>query len=168
MTGQPAERSASNGEAFRPDAAALIGAAVGKHLAGLFAEMLPQLIGNAFASVLEQIPVRTGRLCCKCLASRIAWETVNATAINDALYSAMADEGITDRADPRCRTLDVTSFLPDGVSGPPVNDGVTITGGEEVCALHLPGTPQQQPGRKPFLVAQTGNVSAVVKAAGQG
>ena len=167
----PATRAAANGEAFKPDAAALIGAAVGKHLAPLFAEMLPQVIGNAFASVLEAIPVRTGRLCCKCLTAHVAWEAANATAINDALYAAMLEAGITDRADPRCRQLDVTAYLPDHVPpAPPVNDGVTTADGDEVCALHLPGTPQtpQQPGRKQFLVAQTGNVAAAAKLAGQG
>ena len=45
---------------------------------------------------------------------------------------------------------------------------VTITGGEEVCPLHLPGSPQVPGGRRPFLVAQTGNVKAAAEAVGQG
>ena len=169
MTDNATERSGSNGEAFRPDAAALIGAAVGKHLGKLFAEILPQVIGDAFARVLQAVPVRVERRCCKCLAARMAWEAANAAVIGDALQVAMMDAGITDRADPRCRTLDVNAYLPDGVVPPVMMDAVTITGGEEVCPLHLPGTPQAPAGRKPFLVAQTGNVAQAAKlAAGQG
>ena len=168
MTDETTARAQSNGEAFKPDAGALIGAAVAKQLVPLFAEMLPQVIGNAFASVLEAIPVRVQRHCCKCLTARVEWEAANATAINDALAVAMAEAGITDRADPRCGQLDAVRFLPDHVPPPPpVMDGVTIIGGDEVCALHLPGTPQQ-PGRRPFLIAQTGNVKAAAEAVGRG
>jgi hypothetical protein len=167
VTDNATERSGSNGEAFRPDAAALIGAAVGKHLAGLLGEILPQVIGDAFARVLQAVPVRVERRCCKCLAARMAWEASNAAAINDALQIAMIEAGITDRADPRCRTLDPSPYLPDGCVPPVMMDAVTITGGEEVCPLHLPGAPQQ-PGRRPFLVAQTGNVKAAAEAVGQG
>lgn len=170
----PASTPSPNGAAFKPDAGTLIGRAAGKAVAAelgpvlgsTFAQLtqfLPQLVAQGVAQALQQVPVRTRRLCAKCLATRIGWEAAHEPEMKSAITSAMAANGITDERDPRIAQLELAPFLPDHLqpgSGSPMQmpqimDAVTVAAGDEVCPVHLPGTPQQ-PGRRGLLIPPPG------------
>jgi hypothetical protein len=166
-----------------------MGKAAGTALAELLApqfgqlvQFLPQMVAQGVAQALSQVLVRTKRFCSKCLAARIAWEAAHTAEMEAAFTAAavaagiLAPGGALDKADPRLGQLDIGPHLPDHLklgSGtphemPPLLDAVTIAAGDEVCALHLPGVPQQ-PGRRQILVATPGmNVATAARLASQG
>lgn len=152
----------------------MIGKAAGKAVAAELApalsstfaqvmQFLPQMIAQGVAQALNQVPVRTRRLCAKCLAGRIGWEAAHESEMKAAIAAAMAANGITDQADPRIGQLELGPYLPDHLqpgSGTPqqmpqILDAVTMAAGDEVCPMHLPGTPQQ-PGRRGLLIPPPG------------
>jgi hypothetical protein len=179
----PEHSHSPNGTALRQNAGKLIGTAAGKAvaaelgpaLASTFSQVmqfLPQMISQGVAQALSQVPVRTRRLCAKCLAARITWEVGHKADMDQALSAAAAAAGIIepgtsmDVSDPRAGQLDVAPFLPDslrpGAPGgmPQIMDAVTMAAGDEVCPMHLPGTPQE-PGRRQILVAPAGMTASM-------
>lgn len=180
QTPPPAPGQSSNGTAAfkRPDAV-LIGQAAGKAVAellapqfGQLAQFLPQMVAQGVAQALQQVPVRTRRLCAKCLTVRIAWEAAHAVAMKQAVAAAAVAAGIMppgadlDQSDPRLGQLEIGPYLPDhlrpgGPEGmPQIMDAITTAAGDEVCPMHLPGVPQQ-PGRRPLLIAPAGMTPAM-------
>lgn len=130
-----------HGSAFRPDAAALIGKAV----ASALQETFPQMLFQALASVLTQVPVHavTQQLrCAGCMLARLEWH---------AAYRAECEEAERQFAalppgDPRQGQAGFLEFLPEhlrpgaGPRGmPPVADGVVMLNGSVWCTEHIPG-----------------------------
>ena len=130
-------------------------------------EQLPQMLMQAFANVLMQVPVRTAggqRACAVCLTQRVTWEHGHDAEIT-AAKEAVAQAAGT----PELAGLDWTAFLPPDLrpgggdkAVPEVRQGVTIAQGAEVCAQHLPGVPEA--GKRPFLIANQSLSSAMLAA----
>lgn len=128
-------------------------------------EQLPQMLMQAFANVLMQVPVRTvggQRACAVCLTQRVTWEHAH-----DAEIAAAKEAAVQAAGTPELAGLDFTAFLPPDLrpgggdkAVPEVRQGVTIAQGAEVCAQHLPGVPEA--GKRPFLIANQSLSSAML------
>lgn len=141
---------------LRPNAAKQIGDAAGAAMAGQLGAMLPQMLFDAFATVLSQVPVQAvtkQHLCGPCLRRRIVWEQSHQAAMTKAIADACEASGITP-ADPRAGQLDITAFLPPDLRPgqrlgmPEVREAITTVDGTDVCAMDVPGAQ----GRAPLLV----------------
>lgn len=116
------------------------------------AQVLPQMIAQALASVLQQVPVQAAtrqHLCAQCVLARMTWGAANEKAVKAAIAAAAQAHGIPGD-DPRAARLDPVPFLPAGLrdSMPPLQEAVTTFQGTEVCADHVPG----RPGGKQLLI----------------
>lgn len=127
-------------------------------------QQMPQMLVNAFASVLAQVPVqvKSQLRCTGCVMARIAWvhghqrESDQASA---AFMQAVREQGELADDDPRKGIpLDYAMFLPDalrpgGAQGiPPIQDGTVMVNGAVWCFEHVPGLP----GKTQLLIAQSG------------
>lgn len=144
-------------------------AVIGRAVAEALAETLPQLLMQAFANVLMQVPVRTTggqRACAVCLTQRVTWENSHEREIADARNAASTAAGAMP-GDQQVPGLDWSAFLPPPLrpgggehAVPEVRQGVTIAQGAELCAQHLPGVPEA--GKRGFLIAQQSLSSAML------
>jgi hypothetical protein len=141
---------------------------------------LPQQIAQGMAQVLQQVPVRTTRLCAPCLTARIAWNAAHEADIQAALTSAALAAGIIEggelpMGDPQAARLNIAPYLPARLrpgagpdAMPPLEQSVTTAGGTEVCPGHLPDAPQRA-GRRPLLIPGTGlSVATLARLAATG
>ena len=118
-------------------------------------EQLPQMLFQAVAQALQQVPAQRFK-CDTCVALRIAWVTTHQAELQ-AANEAMA--GLPP-GDPR--QGNPLPFLPEGTPPPPnVFDGMVMVGGSVKCADHIPGV-STQPGRKEFLIANGPLSSALI------
>lgn len=122
-------------------------------------EQLPQMLAQAFAHVLTQIPVKAitlQHICSGCFAVRVAWEQAHEAELTAARTMAAQAAG-TDPADPQAAGLDFTPYLPPelapGADGglPEVRQAITTVQGTDVCPLHHPAMPQGG-SKRPFLI----------------
>jgi hypothetical protein len=127
-------------------------------------ETLPQMLANALASVLAQVPVQTvsQRLrCTGCVMARAAWIAANETAVNAAqaaLVQAQAEVAGLEDSDPRKGIpLQLAMFLPPGLRPggpremPGIADGAVMISGSVWCTGHMPGAP----GKSSLLLANS-------------
>jgi hypothetical protein len=124
-------------------------------------EALPQMLYQAVATALSQVPVTTRHLpCTTCVLARLTWasdHSAEITAAEGALKAAAAEQEAKDPAD-RVQ-LDAMSFLPERLrpggdqAAPALQDGTVLAGGTLYCLQHVPNAPGQ-PGKRPFLIAQ--------------
>lgn len=120
------------------------------------ANAVPQMMAQALASVLQQVPVQTRQhVCCPCLLARLNWEAAHEREMKAAIEAAAQFAGIGEQ-DPRRAQLDPAPFLPDhlqpgaGSQGmPPLTAAATTVGGTDVCPVHIPG----RQGGKQLLLA---------------
>ncbi len=162
-----AEVPAHNGNGvppgLKPNAAKQIGDAAGTAIAGTIDQLLPQMLFDAFATALSQVPVRTiaaqERLCATCLVQRIGWENAHRAEMEKAIAAALGAAGIQQDA-PQAAQLNIAAFLPQHLQPgqqagmPEVRQAATVFQGTEVCPMHIPGV--QSAGRTPLLVATAG------------
>lgn len=156
-----------------------------RQLAGISSALaqLPQVLAQVTASVRPKLP-----MCAECIRRRTTWEAKHAPdreaaaqAMEESVVVAMAEHGITERSDPRLPAPDPLAYLPEhlrphpslpweGEHLPAIMDSVTMAGGTWVCQWDIPGAPR--PGgadvaRRPFLIANSFNVSALAREAAQ-
>ena len=139
MTETPAGEDAVSGSASAPYSFQL--------------QMLPQMLAQALASVLRQVPVQAitqQHLCAQCVLARMAWGASHDGDVRAAIGRAAQAAGISgDEA--VTAQLDPAPFLPEEIrnSMPPLQEAVTTVNGTDVCADHVPG----RPGGKTLLIA---------------
>jgi len=127
-------------------------------IADLFARKLAEFLGSwiaqqpqMLASVLAQTKLKQP-MCAQCLLQRLLWEARYDTELDAALATAITENGIAERADPRVGSLDLAAYLPeplrphpskpwDGDRMPQILDGVTFASGSWCCPFHIPGAP---------------------------
>jgi hypothetical protein len=127
-------------------------------------ELLPQMIAQAFASVLQQVPVQTRQhLCAPCVLARMTWDAAHQADLRAAAAAAVQAAGLAE-GDPRAAQLDPAPFLPPAArqSLPDVQIAVTTAGGTEYCAAHVPG----RPGGQKLLLASGPLSSAMLSGLG--
>jgi hypothetical protein len=147
---------------LKANAAKQIGDAAGAAMAGALGNLLPQMLVDAFANVLMQVPVQLAgqqqRLCATCLVQRIGWENLNRAEMEKAMDAAAQAAGVQPGT-PQAAQLDFLPFLaphlrPGERNGMPgVSPAVTTFQGTDSCPMHIPGV---QAGRTPLLVATAG------------
>jgi hypothetical protein len=128
-------------------------------------QQMPQMLAQAFASVLQQVPVRTaGQFrCTGCIMNRLAWVAAHqrdADAANEAFMQAVMAQSELPPDDPRRQVPpDFVMFLPEALRPgahpqgmPPIQDGTVMMSGAVFCVEHVPGAP----GKPQLLVAQGG------------
>jgi hypothetical protein len=116
-------------------------------------QRMPQMLAEALASVLQQVPVQGTRYrCTQCVMNRIAWVGSHEKAADQAqaMYERAAEvyAGL-DPGDPRRPPVppSFTMFLPDnlrpgGAQGmPPIVEGTAMMNGSVYCMEHIPGAP---------------------------
>jgi hypothetical protein len=142
-----------------------------ERLAGLIEE-LPQMLVNAFASVLRQVPVNvTGYKCAECVTARFRWVAEHKRE-TDAAYAAymraVNEVAALEDGDPRkVMPQGFAQFMPEdlrpgGASQmPPIGDGEVMVGGTVLCPDHIPGGPGTQ-NRSRLLVAQAGLTPSMI------
>lgn len=130
-------------------------------------EQLPQMLFQAVAAALQQVPVQVvvkPGPCGTCFTARVGWFTGHSAEIAraEAAYQAALSELAPD--DPQRGLIEPLSFLPaalqpsqdpahpNPLAMPGLAEGVIMTGGTWHCAQHVPGI-QQQPGK--LLIAET-------------
>jgi hypothetical protein len=121
---------------------------------------LPQQLFQAVSAALQQVPVsvKPGH-CGTCFTARVGWFTAHSAEIAKAEAAFQAAVSALAPDDPQRGTVQPLSFLPDALKPdgpqpmPALAEGVILIGGTWLCAQHVPGTEQQQPGRKPLLIA---------------
>lgn len=191
MTSQPPSRPdpSSNGAAFHPDAASLIGAAVGRQLSGMLGELLPAALGQALAQAIATTPPKLPP-CAACLVQRLNWEARHLPELQAAQAQAEFQTQVVMQAAAKMKAdagepfdpaavepVSVLAFLPeplhphpekpwDGDRMPQVLDATTIANGSLSCAFHIPGAPgpngQLATQAKPIILAPGGiSLSAV-------
>ena len=142
---------------LRPNAAKLIGQAVAETLG----QVLPQMLFQAVAGALQQVPVQAviqQHMCATCIIARIAWENSHRAAMEAAMAAAAQAAGV-DADSPQARRTDLTPFLPphlrpgEKAGIPAIAQAITTHQGAELCAAHLAQAAGIQPGRSPLLVA---------------
>lgn len=165
MAGTPSAHTPNgSGEAFKPNAAELIGNAVGRKVADAILAALPQ----ALAQVLSQVPVNAQLLqwfkCSACVTARIQWCAVHQDDLKTAEAQMIAVLGQLPEGDPRRGQVNVLMFLPPELQSQPgvtppgsracpnVLDGAVMMGGAVYCPDHVPGV-SAAGGRKEFLIA---------------
>lgn len=168
----PAEQAAAQANEARMAAAAEMRRMLENDPAELLTR-LPELFGNAIAQMvaagvqmaLQQVPVKTARVCGRCLGARLAWNSRHAGLIQQIQERIMADLGTTDPNDPRLQQVDLPALLPPELRPgggpdalPVVLDAITVIGGEEICPQHHPLMPANQ--RQGLLVVPGMNVHA--------
>lgn len=108
---------------------------------------LPQMLFQAFAAALQQVPVQAviqQHVCCTCIINRIGWENAHRSEMEKAMEDAAHAAGVQPGT-PQAAQLDLAVFLPEhlrpgGRAGmPDVRQAVTTFGGTEVCPMHIPG-----------------------------
>jgi hypothetical protein len=119
---------------------------------------LPQMLFQAVAAALQQVPVRTitqERMCATCIVNRIAWENLHRAEMEQAMEAAAHAAGVQPGSQ-QAAQLDLAAFLPPGLRPgergglPGVSLAVTTWQGTECCPVHIPGV---QAGRSPLLIA---------------
>jgi hypothetical protein len=150
--GVPAHTANGVPPGLKPDPVILAAKAVAQALG----EHLPQMLFQAVAAALSQVPVQVTAQrppCGPCIVQRIAWENAHKAAMDKAI--AAASEAVTAQ-NPQ---PDLAPFLPealrrggrDGI--PDVAQSITTFQGAEMCPLHVAQAAGVQPGRSPLLVA---------------
>lgn len=160
----PAHTANGESDAFKPNAATLIGNAVGKRVADAIAAQLPP----ALAQVLAQVPIalRQWFKCATCVAARVAWCAAHQDDLKAAEAAMIACAGQWPEGDPRRGQLNPLMFLPGHLQAGPgmlppgspacpnVLDGIVMAGGTVYCPDHVPGAIEAAgTGRKEFLIA---------------
>lgn len=190
MTSQPRKPDphANGTSAFHPDAASLIGAAVGRQLA----PMLDTLIGNLHAALGQVIATTPAKPmpCAACFLQRLNWEARHLAELRSAAMQAEFQTQVAMQAAAKMKAeagelfdpatvqpLNPVDFLPDelkphpekpwdGDRLPQVLDAQTIAGGSLCCPFHIPGAPapdgQLPAPQRPIILAPGGiSLSAV-------
>lgn len=124
-------------------------------------QQLPQMLAQAVAAALGQVPVTTKKLpCATCMLARLQWTAGHAAEIAAAEEKLKAAAAEMEAKDPADRVpLNPVSFLPEHLrpggnqAAPAVQDGLVLIGGTLYCLQHVPGA-DGQPGKRPFLIAQ--------------
>lgn len=122
-------------------------------------EALPQMLAQAVASALMQVPVTVQQQqplvvrplpCAQCYLERMRWGKLHEAALAkaEAEYQAAAAE-MAQRDEADQVPLNGLDYLPARLhpgapqGPPPVSEPVTMAGGTLVCAAHIPGSPGQ-------------------------
>ena len=130
-------------------------------------EQLPQMLFQAVAMALQQVPVQVTVKpgpCGTCFTARAGWFAAHAAdlAKAEAAYNAAVSE--LPEGDPRRGLIRGVSFLPAALQPSPdpsqpnpqaipdLAEGAVMIGGTWYCPAHVPGV-AVQPGRKEFLIA---------------
>jgi len=149
-------------------------ALIGKAVAEALAEMLPQILYDAFTQALSQVQVTVKQLhCATCFVARVGWFAQHAAEVEAARAAMTAAAAELAPGDPRAGMLNPLMFLPEHLqpSQDPANpnpqampglaEGAVMAGGTLYCAEHVPGAPVQA-GRKQFLIAHQPLTSALL------
>lgn len=141
-------------------AAEAVAEALGQHL--------PQMMFQAVAAALQQVPVRTitqERMCATCIVNRIGWENLHRAELEAAMDAAALAAGVQPGTQ-QAAQLDLAAFLPQGLRPgergglPGVSQSATTWQGTECCPMHIPGV--QAAGRSPLVVATAGMSPAML------
>jgi hypothetical protein len=168
----PAAPVNGNGSALRPNAAKAIGEAAGTAMAGTLQGMLPQMLFDAVASALSQVPIRTvpqQLYCGPCFTRRLNWERAHEADLKAAIEAMRAAAGDMAPDDPRRAQLNPLMFLrpellpsmdpddphPDAIPDPA--HAVTMISGTLYCGADAPGTGDAA---KPPLLIAHGSIPA--------
>jgi hypothetical protein len=129
-------------------------------------EQLPQQLFQAVVQALSQVQVSVKPLpCATCMLARYTWFSMHARELAEAEAAYKAAVEALPGDDPRRGLIQALSFLPASLQPSPdpaspnpeampgLAESAVMVGGTLYCAAHHPGA-QQQPGRKPFLIAQ--------------
>lgn len=134
-------------------------------------EKLPQMLAQAMAAVLQQVPVTVAQPlqvrplpCAQCYLERMRWGKLHEAALAkaEADYQAALAE-MAQRPEEDQVPVNGLDYLPARLhpgapqGPPPVSEPVTMAGGTLVCAAHIPGSPGQ-PGSS-GIIPVTGYVS---------
>jgi len=140
-------------------AAEAVAEALGQHL--------PQMLFQAVAAALQQVPVRTitqERMCATCIVNRIAWENLHRAEMEQAMEAAANAAGVQPGSQ-QAAQLDLAAFLPPGLRPgerggmPNVLQAATTFQGTGCCPMHIPGV---QAARSPLVVATAGMSPAML------
>lgn len=134
-------------------------------------QQMPQMLAQALASVLQQVPVQmAGQFrCTQCVMTRLGWIAAyqkDTDAAHEAYVRAVTEQAELAPDDPlRTIPLDFTQFLPEplrpgaGSQGmPPIQDGTVMVNGALWCIEHVPGAP----GKPQLLIARGGLGASVL------
>lgn len=138
-------------------------------------QQMPQMLTDALASVLSQVPVHTTGSryrCAGCVMGRLQWITAHrheADTANAAYAKAMAEAAAAPDDDPRKHIpLEFAMFLPQVLRPgaeqgmPLIAEGTVMIGGTAYCMEHVPGAP----GKTQLLVATAGMSPSMLGALG--
>lgn len=128
-------------------------------------QQLPQMLAQAMAAILGQIPVTVKQLfCATCVLERLKWGSAHAAEMTRAEEAFRAAAAAMEARAPQDRVpVDPAAFIPPHLQGgPQVSEGAVMVGGTLYCLAHTPGAGAAAGGRKEFLIANAPLSAALI------